>query len=104
MPTINPSLADTMDHLHLTQSGLAMLLGTSLGSVNRWLADERTMPALVRRLLVLVDNGRNKAAIRALDAYDPIGASVRAERVRQVKVKKPLTNAERQKRYRQRQA
>jgi predicted transcriptional regulator len=89
MPTIKTSLAATMDHLHLTQTGVALLLGTSLGSVNRWLADERTMPEPVRRLLVLLDNGRNKAAIRALDVYDPIGASVRAERVRQVKVKKP---------------
>lgn len=60
-----------MRRLRLNQVEMARLLGVSVAAVNRWLNGNREMPETVLRLLVLLDNGRNKDALAALHRYDP---------------------------------
>jgi hypothetical protein len=102
MSTTIPSLAATMKHLNLTQAATGLLLGASVGSINRWLANERTVPEHLRRLLVVLDNGRNTSALEAIDRYAPFEVAARQPRVRQLTTEKALSAVERQRRYRER--
>lgn len=77
MATTEPDLKATMKRLNLNQFQLAVLLGVNYAAVSRWLAGNRRASEPIRRLLVLLDNGRNTEAIAALDRYDPEGAALR---------------------------
>ena len=103
MSTTIPSLAATMKHLNLTQAATGLLLGAPLGpSIAGWRTSTRCTEH-IRRLLVVLDNGRNTSALEAIDRYAPFEVAARQPRVRQVTTGKALSAAERQRRYRERQ-
>lgn len=77
MAAIEPDLKATMKQLKLNQFQMAVLLGVNYAAVSRWLAGNRQISEPIKRLLVLLENGKNTEAIAALDRYDPEGAALR---------------------------
>lgn len=77
MRTCEPNLEATMEHLNLNQAQLGELLGVTYGAISRWLAGNRPISETARRLLVVLNNGKNKEALAALDRYDPVSATAR---------------------------
>lgn len=77
MPRREPDLAQTMEYLGFNQVQMSQLIGVSEGAISRWLKKNRSIPETVRRLLVLLDNGRNKVGLQALERYDPFTTAAR---------------------------
>jgi DNA-binding transcriptional regulator YiaG len=64
-----PDVHALLKLLRLSYKDAATLLGVSTGAVGHWMSGKREPSGPTRRLLFLLENGKNTAAVKRLKSY-----------------------------------